>query len=114
MDGGICGCTGSTGITWITHLYRDVLGRSPAPEEVGYWAARIADGASRGAVALGFLLSTEHLTSAVDAEYRALLHRGIDPSGAVTWVSQLQASGRFEHVIGSILASDEYGRLSGH
>ncbi len=102
---------GST-TTWVQHLYQHVLGRSAAPEEVSFWTSRLAAGASRASVALGFLLSTEHLTSVVDAEYRVLLRRGIDPSGVGTWVSQLQSSVRLEQVIGSIVASDEYYGLS--
>ena len=57
---------------------------------------------------MGFLLSTERLSTVVDGHYRHLLGRGIDPSGQGTWVGILQAGGRDEAIIGGIIASEEY------
>ena len=62
----------------------------------------------RNQVAMGFLLSTEHLTTVVNGYYQHLLGRGIDPSGQRTWVGILQAGGRDEAIIGGIIASAEY------
>jgi Domain of unknown function (DUF4214) len=103
---------GSTDAGWVTKLYADVLNRTAAPSEVAGWTSALSRGIGRDQVAMGFLLSTEHLTTVVDAYYQQLLGRGIDPSGQRTWVGILQAGGRDEAIIGGIIASDEYyGRV---
>ncbi|NTW40391.1 MAG: DUF4214 domain-containing protein [Cellulomonadaceae bacterium] len=99
---------GGTPSAWVEALYADVLERSASPAEIDYWTGRLAAGASRGAVAMGFLLSTEHLSSVVDGYYQWLLGRGLDASGKAYWVGQLQAGGRDEVIIGGIVSSDEY------
>jgi hypothetical protein len=99
---------GSTSDGWVTKLYADVLGRSAAPTEIAHWTAQLRDGARRDQVAMGFLLSTERLSTVVDGYYQHLLGRGIDPTGQATWVGILQAGGRDEAIIGGIIASDEY------
>ena len=93
---------------WVTSLYVHVLGRTPAPSEVAFWVARLDGGATRASVALGFLLSSEHLASVIDGYYQQLLGRGIDPSGRATWVTAIQSGTRIEVVIGQIIASPEY------
>lgn len=93
---------------WITRLYRHVLGRDPAQAEVSFWQARLAQGQSRYGVAIGFLYSSEHLTSVVDGYYGELLYRHIDPVGASTWVGLIQHGSRDEQIIAAIVASDEY------
>jgi subtilisin family serine protease len=99
---------GGTPDTWVTSLYTHVLGRTPAPSEVAFWVARVAGGSTRTSVALGFLLSTEHLASVINGYYEDLLGRGIDPSGQSTWVAAIQRGTRIEAVIGAIIASPEY------
>jgi Domain of unknown function (DUF4214)/Lectin C-type domain len=99
---------GSTDDVWVTKLYADVLGRTSGPAEVASWTGQLAGGASRTQVAMGFLLSTEHLNTIVTGYYQDLLGRGLDPSGRSTWVSILQAGGRNETIIGGIIASAEY------
>lgn len=98
---------GGTPSGWVERLYRQVLGRTPSTAEVTGWLPHV-DPASRTDVAMGFLLSDEHLGSVVDGYYRQLLGRGLDPSGRATWVGQIQHGVRLEAVIGSIVASDEY------
>lgn len=66
---------GGTRAGWVTGLYRTVLGREPAAEEVRWWATRLSAGATRTDVARGFLYSTEHLTTVVDGYYAQLLRR---------------------------------------
>jgi hypothetical protein len=65
-------------------------------------------GARRDQAAMGFLLSTERLSTVVNGHYLHLLGRGIDLSGQATWVGILQAGGRDEAIIGGIIASAEY------
>jgi Domain of unknown function (DUF4214)/N-acetylmuramoyl-L-alanine amidase len=99
---------GSTYAGWVTKLYADVLNRPAAPSEVAGWTSALSRGMRRDQVAMGFLLSTEHLTTVVNGYYVDLLGRGIDPSGQRTWVGILQAGGRDEAIIGGIIASAEY------
>lgn len=98
---------GGTDAGWVTTLYRDVLGRAAAPSEVGYWVS-VARHGGIGPVALGFLLSTEHLVAVVDGYYLTLLDRSIDPSGAQSWTALVQRGYRVEQIIAGIIASDEY------
>ncbi|HUX71475.1 MAG TPA: DUF4214 domain-containing protein, partial [Cellulomonadaceae bacterium] len=103
---------GSTPAGWVTTLYADVLGRTAGPSEVAFWTGQLAGGASRSQVAMGFLLSTERLSTVVNGYYQHLLGRDLDPAGQSTWVGILQAGGRNEAIIGGIIASQEYyGRV---
>ena len=105
--------SGSTPAGWVTDLYTTVLGRAPATSEVQAWTRALADGADRRRVAMGFLLSTERLSTVVDGHYRHLLGRGIDPVGRAAWVGILQDGGRDEAIVGGIVASEEYWHLTG-
>jgi hypothetical protein len=99
---------GGTDEQWVGKLYLHVLGRLPASSEVDHWVRAVRSGMSRYQVAMGFLLSTEHLASVVDGYYWELLGRGIDPAGRSTWVSAIQHGARVEAIIGALVASDEY------
>lgn len=100
---------GGSNARWVERLYAHVLGRAASTAEVSAWSAALARGSEgRYEVAMGFLLSTEHLTTVVDSHYQHLLGRGIDPTGARGWVSAIQAGYRVEAIIGGIVASDEY------
>lgn len=98
---------GGTDAGWVRELYRLVLGRTPSSSEVGYWVG-VSAAQGRGRVALGFLLSTEHLRTVVDGYYQHLLGRGIDPSGAQAWVAAIQRGARVEEIIAGIVSSAEY------
>lgn len=93
---------------WVGKLYANVLGRTAAPDEVSAWTTAISGGSSRGEIALGFLISSEHLSTVIDGNYQHLLGRGIDPTGQAGWVGAIQQGTRLEAVIGSIVASPEY------
>ncbi len=99
--------SGSVESAWVGNLYQAVLGRAASSDEIAYWVAR-SRVIGRFAVAQGFLLSTERLTTVVDGYYVQLLGRHIDPTGQATWVGLLQRGARIEAIIGSIIASDEY------
>lgn len=98
---------GSNDAAWVAALYSDVLGRDPDSSEVRGWLP-VVSGHGRSAVALGFLNSTEHLTTVVDEYYEWLLARHLDPSGQQTWVRAIQAGTRTEAIIAGIIASAEY------
>lgn len=102
------GKAGGTPATWVRQLYADVLDRTAGASEVDHWVSFLARGGSRSQVALGFLLSTEHLATVIDGHYQHLLGRGLDASGKVTWVRAIQNGTRIEVVIAGIIASTEY------
>lgn len=99
---------GGTPGGWVSALYADVLDRSAAPAEVDSWVRALSAGANRSEVAMGFLLSGEHLSTVLDGHYHKLLNRGMDPTGQKAWVGAIQGGARIEVVIGGIVASDEY------
>jgi len=99
---------GATRAGWVRALYADVLGRDAGDAEVAFWLDQLGRGATRTQVAMGFLLSTEYLTTVVEGYYWWLLGRGLDPTGRAGWVSAIQHGARDEQIIGGIIASDEY------
>lgn len=94
---------------WVQTLYTQVLDRTPGADEVGFWAGALErhDLTAPQAV-LGFLMSSELLTHQIGMLYRNVLHRAPDAGGVAFWVSQLQHGVRYESVVGSIIASDEF------
>lgn len=99
---------GGTDTAWVARVYAVVLGRTAGASEINAWVAQLNGGASRVAVARGFLFSTEHLNSVVDGYYLALLDRHVDPTGQTTWVQHLQSGWRDEQVIAGLVSSPEY------
>lgn len=99
---------GGTERGWITRLYQSVLNREPGLSEVNYWQAQLGQGRSRYAIAIGFVYSTEYLTTVVDGYYVDLLGRNIDPSGRTSWVGAIQNGARDEQIIAGIVSSAEY------
>ena len=100
--------SGDADSTWVRKLYQQVLHRTPGDSEVQWWTTLLASGTTRQAVASGFVMSTERLTSVVNGYYQDLLRRGIDPSGQQSWVGAIQNGARSEAIIGAIIASTEY------
>ncbi|WP_165372775.1 DUF4214 domain-containing protein [Pengzhenrongella frigida] len=101
--------SGGSDAEWIRRLYSHVLGRTAAPAEVNFWLSYVgASGGSRFQVAMGFLTSTERLTTIVNTQYQHLLGRSLDQGGAQTWVGAIQSGVRLEAVIGGIISSEEY------
>ncbi|WP_426594185.1 DUF4214 domain-containing protein [Cellulomonas sp. McL0617] len=99
---------GGTSADWVRALYADVLGRNAGDSEVAAWVGQLNGGATRAQVAMGFLLSTEYLSTVVEGYYWWLLGRGLDPTGRSAWVSAIQQGARDEQIIGGIIASEEY------
>lgn len=99
---------GGTPAGWAALLYRTVLDRAPAPAETDGWVAALARGTTRADVALGFVYSTEHLSTVVDGYYLDLLGRHLDESGRAYWVAAIQHGARDEQIIAGIVSSAEY------
>ena len=100
--------SGNDDAAWVQRLYRHVLDREAAPVEVASWVAAIAQGHGRQSVAMGFLISTERLSTVVGGYYQDLLGRGIDPVGRQDWVTAIQSGTRTESIIAGIVSSAEY------
>ncbi|WP_188078940.1 DUF4214 domain-containing protein [Actinotalea subterranea] len=105
--------SGSTPAGWVTRLYQHVLGREAAGVEINHWASQLEAGTTRVSVAMGFLLSAEHVGAVLDVQYRKLLGRPLDDGGRAAWVSAIQSGSRIEAVIGSIVSSSEYVTRTG-
>jgi uncharacterized repeat protein (TIGR01451 family) len=94
---------------FVTSLYYAVLGRTPSASEVAGWQQVLQNGASRAAVALGFLTSQEADLRLLDQYYEGYLGRAPDPAGEQFWLGLLQDGALTPQAVGqSILASDEY------
>ena len=105
---------GGTDAGWVRRLYQHVLAREAGESEVQTWVDVLAQGSGRQAVAIGFVLSSERLSTVVNGYYQDLLGRGIDPVGQQGWVSAIQAGSRTEAIIGGIVASGEYFAKAEH
>ncbi|HEX3607869.1 MAG TPA: DUF4214 domain-containing protein [Candidatus Dormibacteraeota bacterium] len=94
--------------TFVRSLYRDVLGRTPAPDEVAYWTGRIASGTPRSSMGNNFAFSHEYHLNLVNSWYPKYLGRTSDPNGAEFWAEYLDAGHADDIGIISILALEEY------
>jgi subtilisin family serine protease len=99
---------GSDDRQWVANLYQTVLGRPAGSSEIDFWVRQLRAGATHRGVALGFVYSTEYLTTVVDGHYQDLLRRPIDSAGRGTWVTAIQRGARDEEIIASIVSSAEY------
>jgi hypothetical protein len=94
---------------FVTSLYYAVLGRTPSAGEVAGWQQSLQNGASRAAVALGFLTSPEADLRLLDRYYEGYLGRSPDPAGEQAWLTLLQGGALTPEAVGeAILASGEY------
>lgn len=100
--------SGGNDHAWVQRLYHHTLGREAAPVEVQAWVDALTHGASRHAVAMGFLISSERLSTVVSGYYAHLLGRGVDDVGRQGWVGAIQGGARTESIIAGIVASGEY------
>ncbi|MCW2622216.1 MAG: peptidase and chymotrypsin/Hap [Frankiales bacterium] len=100
--------SGRDNARWVGRVYDDVLGRPASPGEVTWWTQTLARGASRSAVAVSFVYSTEHLSSVVAGYYADLLHRPSEAGGLTYWVTGIQHGLRVEQLIAGIVTSQEY------
>jgi hypothetical protein len=94
--------------TFVLSLYRDLLARTPQPDEVAYWTGRLATGTPRSIMGNLFAYSHEYHLRLVNGWYPKYLGRSSDPSGAEYWAEYLDAGNRDDIGIISILALDEY------
>jgi subtilisin family serine protease len=102
-------------VTFIEHLYTDVLGRTGSAGEINSWVAAMNAGYSRAQIANGFWQSPEHRAGEVDAYYSQYLHRSADAGGEASWVQQFLSGWSETDVIRAFVTSTEYlGLHSGY
>jgi hypothetical protein len=99
---------------YVTHLYRDMLGRVPDPTGILFWTAALAHGNTREQVAAGFRDSAEFRTPQVAQLYASLLGRQPDADGMSFFLNYLQRGGTFQGVENALLASPELAAIAGN
>jgi hypothetical protein len=115
--GALAGQPGNgTAQTFVTNLYRELLGREPEAAGMAYWSGLLAgdsSAASRQKVALGFLSSPEYKTHFVTTLYENFLHRAPDPGGLQFYVDKLTANRDEVQILSYLVGSQEYLVLNG-
>jgi Ca2+-binding RTX toxin-like protein len=96
---------------FVAEVYYDLLGRTPDPAAVGFWAGALANG-TRADVALGLQQTDEFRGALVAGMYQSFLGRAATPPEVAAGVSSLQAASR-QTVMAAILGSSEYFTRAG-
>lgn len=92
---------------WLAGLYRSLLLREAAEEELDWWQ-QYASSASRETVVRSFLASEEHRLLQLRAWYTGYLRRDPDAAGVAYWLAELRRGISPEAVQAAILGSPEY------
>ena len=124
---------GSAGpIGFVAQLYRNVLGREGAPEEILSWASKLTQGTSRAEVVLGFSESREFVRDTAEAAaqwtqaglqenwgddvfrlYLATLARTPDLLGIDNWTKALAEGSSITAVASGFVLSAEFQAMYG-
>jgi hypothetical protein len=98
---------GGSDASFVAALYQDVLGRTADSGGEAYWVSALNSGASRAAVALGFLTSTEYRDNLVNADYMQFLGRPADSAGLSYWAAALASGLTDQALLAGIFGSPE-------
>jgi uncharacterized delta-60 repeat protein len=101
---------GGQGAGWVTGMYQDLLGRTPAQSEVDGWVYALNQGMPPQQVAYGFAASAEREASRINGDYLALLGRPASPAEVQGWLAAFQAGFSNEDVVAGFAGSPEYFR----
>lgn len=93
---------------FVEALSRQLNGRPANASELGQALGSTGTSAARMALVQAVWKSTEHLAREVDALFRAILHRAVDPVGRATYVQLLASGATLDTVATSLLNSAEY------
>lgn len=94
--------------TFITNLYRELLGRNPDAGGFAYWANAVSSDTSRATVVRAFLDSQEYRGHFVTTLYVEFLNRAPD-AGGLQYFTDLLAANRSEvQILSAIMGSQEY------
>jgi hypothetical protein len=100
---------GGTDQTWVTSMYHDLLGRTPADWEVNAWLQAMNGGMTRNAVAYGFAASPEREGIVVRNDYQNFLGRQASDQEVAGWVAVLENhTATNEQVVAGFVSSSEY------
>jgi hypothetical protein len=102
---------GSTEQSWLTAMYRGLLGRTPDAPGLSAWLAALANGATRQTVAGAVVYSYEESGRLVAMAYQNILGRNPDPTAA-NWTAALQHGLTLERLDISLASSPEYVNLA--
>jgi hypothetical protein len=92
---------------YVTYLYNVVLDRTPAADEVNYWAGILDGGAPTSAVANAFWASTDGRNVQITNYYDQFLGRAADAGGAAYFRSLYNAGYTTHDIIAVFLGSPE-------
>jgi hypothetical protein len=112
-DGGVTSAPGATNgsAALVMALYRDVLFRSAAPEEVSGWSAIVASGQS---ITGGFLLSDEYRLNKATKAYRTILGREPEGDAIYGWLALMRnGTVMTEDLDKQFFASEEFYNQAG-
>jgi uncharacterized delta-60 repeat protein len=98
---------GGTNAAWLDRAYRDLLGRSRDPQDLGFLNA-LAGGARRLQVAAAIVTSTEYRQRLVRQFYSTFLGRTGSDAEINGWIPAFEQGARDEDVAVAILSSGEY------
>jgi len=99
---------GGAGRGWVTGLYNDLLGRTPADWEVNYWLGVLAGGGTTQSVAYGFAASLEREGLRVGDDYSTYLGRSAADWEVNFWTGYFAAGHSNESVVAGFVGSQEY------
>jgi virginiamycin B lyase len=99
---------GGQGAGWVTGMYHDLLGRSPAQAEVDGWMTALNNGTTPQQVAYGFAASPEREGQRVNNDYMTLLGRPASQAEVDGWVNAFVHGTTNEDVIAGFVGSPEY------
>jgi hypothetical protein len=103
--------TGGTTTGFLTGIYHDLLGRAVDAQGQATFAAALASGVGRAAVAQAVLASHEYHKTEVQVLYRQFLHRPADAGGLQVFTQALDAGIRSAAVSAVLLSSPEFQNL---
>jgi uncharacterized delta-60 repeat protein len=94
---------------YVAAVYEDVLGRTPDPNGLAFWAKLLDQGAAVSSVAEDIAHSAEYYADFVIAPaYLSLLGRAADANGTQFWVNQMQGGLTDQQLEAGFVASDEF------
>ena len=99
---------GGTNSSFLDQLGLDTIGTSFSTTQKSTFSAQLASGSSRQTVALEALGTVASRTFVVQLLYSDILGRSADSAGQTAFVQSLLAGSPVQHVIISMLGSDEY------
>ncbi len=104
---------GNANQLYVSQLYLDLLGRTADSGGLTTFTNLLAQGASRGAVALAIETSAEYRMVEVGHLYQHYLHRTPDSGGLTSFTAFLTAGGTLEQAAAMIVSSPEYFQVRG-